>query len=70
MKRHDPVLAAKLYARHSPLGHIAESGKAILAADPSTGRADTLMHQLQATETATRRLRVELANGIDGHGSG
>ena len=69
-------LFARLYARHSPLDHIAESGRAILAAcealaaDPSTSKADALMHQLSATETATRRLRVELASGIHGHGTG
>ena len=74
--RHDPELAQRLYARHSPLDQIVESGRAIqaaceaLAADPSTSKADALMHQLQATETATRRFRVELASGVESHGSG
>lgn len=76
MTHHSAALAAKLYARHSPLDHITESRKAIqaacnaLAADPGIQQADNLLHQLSATETATRRLRVELANGIQGHGTG
>ena len=76
MKRHDPKLAAKLYARHSPIDQILESGKAIqtaceaLAVDPGIKKADDLLHQLNATETATRRCRVAMANGIRGHGTG
>ncbi len=76
MTHHDAALARRLYARHSPLDHIVESGKAIqaaceaLAADPSTSKADALMHQLQATETATRRFRVRSANGVESHGTG
>ena len=74
--RHNHALACRLYARHSPLDHIAESGRAIqaaceaLAADPGIKQADHLLHQLSATETATRRLRVEMANGVQSHGTG
>ena len=53
MKRHDPKLAAKLYARHSPIDQILESGKAIqtaceaLAVDPGIKKADDLLHQIK-----------------------
>ena len=76
MTRHDPELAQQLYARHSPLDHIRDSGRAILAAcealaaDPGIKQADNLLHQLSATETATRRFRVELASGVESHGTG
>jgi len=76
MKRHDPALAARLYARASPLTHILESGNAIqaaceaLAADPGTSKADNLLHQLSATETTVRRFRVDCASGIRRHGTG
>lgn len=76
MKRHSHELARRLYARHVSLEHITKFGKAIqaacevLAANPGIKQADSLLHQLSSAETAVRRLRVEMASGVESHGTG
>lgn len=70
MTRHDPALAARLYAptsaflaRQLPdMGHGLAGALFELARDPTPARCDEMLHRLQAAGHAVSRLRAQLVS--------